>query len=309
MPSGNSSFVLKAPAKINWFLIVNGLRKDGYHEIISLMQMVSVYDEISFEESEGIEIIKDTDKIPASQLSNKAKNLLDAIPLKDNLIYKTVNLLKIFFSRHIRSQGVRIRLKKDIPIAAGLGGGSSDAATTIIGLNKLWGLNLSLEDMMSMGARIGSDVPFFLGSSAAIVRGRGEDVYSVKLKQSYPLLLVKPPVRVETRWAYSEFDKITKGKKGYDPDYPSLFVNILNNGAIDIHSLARNDLEDIVIRRFPEIGEIKDTLKRLGAFFSIMSGSGPTVTGIFDSIEKARQAMNVFPKSYWCRLAETVIAP
>lgn len=291
MPSDNSSFVLKAPAKINWFLIVNGLRGDGYHEIISLMQMVSLYDEIRFEESEDIEIITDTD-----------------IPLKDNLIYKTVDLLKRSFG-HIKSQGVRITLKKDIPIAAGLGGGSSDAATTIMGLNRLWGLNLSPEDMMNTGASIGSDVPFFLGSPAAIVKGRGEDVHPVKLRHSYPLLLVKPPIRVETAWAYSEFDKISRGREeGYDPDYPSLFVKLLNDRAgSDLHDNARNDLEGIVIKRFPEIGEIKEMLKKLGAFFTIMSGSGPTVIGIFDSIEKTSQAMKAFPEDYWCRMALTVV--
>lgn len=289
----SSSFILKAPAKINWFLIVKGLRDDGYHKIVSLMQRVSVYDEIQFETSDSVEIITNTD-----------------IPLEDNLINRAVHLLKAYLQKHgrLHHRGARIRLNKEIPIAAGLGGGSSDAATTLIGLNILWGLNLTTQELMNIGALIGSDVPFFLGSPAAVVKGRGEVVYPVKLRHSYPVLLVKPPVQVETKWAYSEFDRIPKDKHRNNPDYLSNFLKFLT--AADLANLnvyTRNDLEDIVIKRFPEIATIKETLRESGAIFSIMSGSGPTVIAIFDSTEKARQALKLIPKQYWCRLAETLI--
>lgn len=287
----NSSFQLNAPAKINWFLIVRGLRNDGFHEIISLMQRVSIYDEVLFEMSKEIEIITDAD-----------------IPIEDNLIYKTINLLKASFRDQTRSKGVRITLKKEIPIAAGLGGGSSDAATTLIGLNRLWRLGLSTKEMMKVGALIGSDVPFFLSSPVAKVRGRGDIVYPVKLSYSYPLLLVKPPVKVETKWAYSEFDRRTKVREKNNSDYTSLFIKLLNEKELaNLETYARNDLEDTVVKRFPEIGRIKRILKEQGAIFSIMSGSGPTVIGLFDSSERAKGALKAIPDQNWCKLVETIV--
>lgn len=278
--------LLKAPAKINWFLIVKGLRDDGYHEIESLMQKVSVYDELTFEPSDKIEIITEAD-----------------IPLEENLIYKAVNLLKDWQGIE---KGVRITLRKEIPIAAGLGGGSSDAATAIIGLNELWRLNLSISDMIRIGVSIGSDVPFFFSSPAAIVRGRGDIVSPVKLNHSYPLVLVNPYLRVETRWAYSEIDRIQKVYNSSDYTYPSEFISRLK--ARTLRGLReRNDLEEVVILRYPEIGEIKERLKEMGATFSIMSGSGPTVIGVFETYEKADRARAVFLGKYWCRVAETLV--
>lgn len=290
-PLTHSSIVMKAPAKINWFLIVKGLRNDGYHEIISLMQRVSVYDELIFEPSDKIEIMTEAD-----------------IPLEENLIYRVANLMKIRFQTH-KPTGVRIILKKEIPVAAGLGGGSSDAATTIVALNKLWGLDLDTKDMMKIGASIGSDVPFFFSSPAATIKGRGEVVCPVRLKRSYPLLLVKPPLKIETKWAYSEIDRVSRNdSNNQDGKYISEFIQSLNR--VDVAKpffSVRNDLETVVIDRYPEIGEIKEMLKKSGAFFSIMSGSGPTVIGFFDSYEKAKKAMDIIPDRYWCRLAETII--
>lgn len=288
----------KAPAKINWFLIVKGLRDDGYHEILSLMQTISLNDEIIFEPSDRIEVITETE-----------------IPLEENLIYRAANLLRDYCKVHTNPEGVRITLKKSIPIAAGLGGGSSDAATTLMGLNRFWGLNLTIKDMMKLGASIGSDVPFFFNSPVATVMGRGEEVCPVKLKRSYPLLLVKPPLRVETGWAYSEIDRVRtclrathrqEGNSIKDDLFQSEFIGCLQSGRLgSLQPL--NDLEGVVIDRYPEVGEIKETLKRLGAVFSTMSGSGPTVIGVFDSIEGAREASRVFPGEYWCKTAETVI--
>lgn len=284
-----SRLVLKAPAKINWFLIVNGLRDDGYHEIISLMQRVSIYDELIFETSDEIEILTDAD-----------------IPLEENLIYRAAILMEGLWKGHKKSKGVRITLKKEIPVSAGLGGGSSDAATTIMGLNKFWGLNLDIRQMMDLGASIGSDVPFFFSPSAAIVRGRGEVVCPVNIKRSYPLLLVKPPIRIETRWAYSEIDRLGIDKVDNRSDnYSAEFINLLNRGKPGRD--AKNDLEVVVIDKYPEIGEIKETLEKMGAIFSIMSGSGPTVIGIFDTNEKAKQAMKAIPERFWCRSASTII--
>ncbi len=291
MLTNHTSFIIKAPAKINWFLIVKGLRNDGYHEIISLMQKISLYDELIFEPSEDIEIITDAN-----------------IPLKENLIYKAINALRILRDNtHLNSHCIRITLKKEIPMSAGLGGGSSDAAATIVGLNQLWGLGLSIEDMMKIGATIGSDVPFFFGPPSAIVSGKGEVIHPVRLGRSYPLLLVKPPVSVETAWAYSEIDRAGWDNNPDEGDqYPSSFVRFLERGHT-ITPVERNDLEKVVINKYPEIGEIKDTLKSLGAIFSIMTGSGPTVIGLFDTHKRAEEVMKVIPGHYWSKIADTII--
>lgn len=271
----NPVLVLKAPAKINWFLAIQGKRDDGYHEIISLMQTVTLYDELTFETSDEIEVISETD-----------------IPLEENLVYRAANLLKTMSE----GSGVRITLRKEIPIAAGLGGGSSDAATTIMGLNRLWRLGLTISEMMRLGATIGSDVPFFFNGPAAIVRGRGESVSPIRPEHSYPLLLVKPPLKINTKWAYSEFDRGTIRS--------SIPLSLIEH--FDL-SFERNDLEEVVIKRYQEVGDIKSILKKEGAIFTIMSGSGPTVIGVFSSYETAEQARRVIPEHYWCRLVRTIV--
>ncbi|HWR58252.1 MAG TPA: hypothetical protein VN328_05125, partial [Thermodesulfovibrionales bacterium] len=194
----------------------------------------------------------------------------------------------------------------------GLGGGSSDAAFTIIGLNRLWNLNLNQRELAALGEKIGSDVPFFFHGPAAVVEGRGEVVSPVQIERSYAVLLVKPPVRVSTAWGYAELDKLSAygsssqegvlTKKGNNI---KLFCHALESGDFSLlKSVQGNDFEHLLIWKYPVISDIKDRMKKKGALFSSMSGSGPTVFGVFESEQRAAEAMDDM-SSNWCRIVKT----
>jgi 4-diphosphocytidyl-2-C-methyl-D-erythritol kinase len=273
---------LKAPAKINWFLSVLNKRDDGYHNILSPMQCVDLFDILSFEEAEEIRLLSDMN-----------------IPAEGNLVFKAAALLKKVSSYKF---GARIELQKNIPVAAGLGGGSSDAAYTLIGLNRLWGLNFDSKALMNLAAEIGSDVPFFLAGNFSLVEGRGEKVKELNSEGSMIILLVKPDISVSTAWAYNSFEPgLTK--KTVDI---KLFCQALDrkNYAF-LRNAVCNDLEDVVIRKFPVIGELKEKLKQNGASLSLMSGSGSVVFGVFNSIEEAARASAKLQGS-WCRIVRTL---
>ncbi len=309
VPTRHPSFSLKAPAKINWFLNIVGKRDDGYHNIISLMQCINLYDILTFKHSDTIDVESDF-----------------YIPVTDNIVYKAASLLKKYTSY---SKGAKIQLNKNIPISAGLGGGSSDAAYALTGLNTLWGLQLSVGELNSIGAEIGSDIPFFLNGTFASVEGRGEKVNSLKIKSSVVLLLVKPPISVSTAWAYASFDKdlgpsSDRGPGKHDgpvKSFSNINVNKLTKKANDIKlfcqalnkqdiallgTMLNNDLEKVVIEKYPVVGEIKYRLLGMGAITSAMSGSGPTVFGVFNDTDGAKQAAKAM-KPDWCRVAETLI--
>jgi 4-diphosphocytidyl-2-C-methyl-D-erythritol kinase len=273
---------VKAPAKINWFLSVLNKREDGYHNIISPIQCVDLFDLLSFEEADEIRVFSDFD-----------------IPAEENLVYKAAALLKRVSAYKL---GSSIELKKNIPVAAGLGGGSSDAAYTLIGLNRLWGLNVDKGRLMQLAAEIGSDVPFFLAGMFAIIEGRGEKVMALNTKSSIAMLLVKPEVSVSTAWAYNSF-KTRLTKKAIDI---KLFCQALDekNFAF-LRETVFNDLEDVVIRKFPVIGEIKRRLAQDGALLSLMSGSGSAVFGVFNTDKEAVRASKNMPGN-WCRVVRTL---
>jgi len=280
-------FTLKTPAKINWFLSVLGKREDGYHEISSLMQGISLYDELTFEHSEGIEIRTDAD-----------------IPLEENLVYKAAVLLKEEFSV---SKGAAITLRKEIPVSAGLGGGSSDAACALSGLNRLWELGLKDEELIKLGGMMGSDVPFFFMAPMAAVRGRGEIVTKLEALNRHIVVIVKPAIGVSTKWAYSEISRMLPELTKRDNNI-KLFCHALERQ--DFKSIAlmmQNDLELPVMREFQLIGEIKGRLLALGAEASLMSGSGPTVFGVFSGRKKAEEAVEAM-RPYWSRVVETLTA-
>ncbi len=273
---------LRAPAKINWFLSVAGRREDGYHDIVSPMQCVSLYDSLDFEESDGIELESGMD-----------------IPVANNLVYRAAVLLREESSREL---GARISLRKEIPAAAGLGGGSSDAAFALIGLNRLWGLHKGREELMGLAAAIGSDVPFFLNGPFSLIEGRGERVTALTPASTVTMLLVKPDVAVSTAWAYGEY-KAELTKKGVDL---KMFCRAL--AGKDFAFLRRaifNDLERTVIERYAVVGEIKEMLIKNGAAVSCMSGSGPTVFGIFRSQREALDA-SARMGEHWCRVVQTL---
>ncbi len=277
-------FRLEAPAKINWFLKITGRREDGYHSLITLMQCISLHDILRFESSEKIEIISNLN-----------------IPPEENYIYKAAMLLKKTYS--VRN-GIRIILEKNIPMAAGLGGGSTDAACTLIGLNRVWRLGIPDKELMDLSFKLGSDVPFFLAGNAALVEGFGEKVTPVEMKKSSTLLIVKPSISVSTAWAYSAYDKNMKlTKKDIDI---KLFIQALNdNNFAKLATLADNELEPAVISSYPVIKELKKKLIESGALFSSMTGSGSAVYGVFHDIQRAKKASEVF-NSEWCKIVNTL---
>lgn len=277
------AFVLKAPAKINWFLSVLNKRTDGYHNIVSLIQSISLFDTLMFEKSEGLEVRSDIADLPAEK----------------NLVFKAAALMQELTG--VRS-GARITLKKDIPLAAGLGGGSSDAAAALVGLDRLWRLNLNQDRLRDIGAELGSDVPFFIGNVFAVVQGRGESITSLGGPVEAPLLLVNPGIPVSAAWAYEAL-QIGLTKKAVDI---KLFCQGLVRKDFNLlRSLMVNDLEPPVIHAYSEIGRIKELLLQQGALVSAMSGSGSTVFGVFRTEAEAQSASGGMG-SYWCRVVTTL---
>jgi 4-diphosphocytidyl-2-C-methyl-D-erythritol kinase len=298
---------VKAPAKVNWFLKVFGLRSDGYHDIKSLMHKISLYDEMSFVQSNKLTIKTDF-----------------RVSTKDNLVYKAAVLLKKLCNV---DTGAEISLKKNIPVSAGLGGGSSDAAYTLVGLNELWSLGLSMKDLSSFAEKIGSDVPFFLSGNLCYIEGRGEKTTLLRAVNPFYLLLVKPPISVSTRWVYENY---RKGKALSQNSHLNSPPGIRKNGtdkkltknidtldnikyffqdAISLQDQKNtdnfNDLESVTAQRFPVIEDIKQGLQQQGALFSLMSGSGPTVFGVFKNSEAATSASNSFDE-YWTAAVQTL---
>lgn len=286
--------VLQSPAKINWTLYVLDRREDGYHNILSLMHCIDIYDTLAFEYADDIELIANMD-----------------IPAEQNLVFRAAAMLRDYSGT---KTGAKIVLKKEIPFGAGLGGGSSNAACTLIGLNRLWRLGLSVEELKTIGSRLGSDVPFFLNCPLAVVEGRGEALTAFEIDIAYTLLMVKPEVSISTSWAYEKIisklkDQRSKKltKTGDKINNIKLIFDALKRGdARSLKSLVHNDFEDIVISVYPIIGVLKKKLTDAGAIVSLMSGSGSTVFGLFESRDKAVNASRHF-LSHWNRVVLTAV--
>ena len=259
-------------AKINFFLKIGRKLSSGYHNIQSVMQRIELSDAIS------IEPINE-DKIIVECTNKELEN-------ENNLAYKTALLLKKKFSI---THGVKISMEKNIPLQSGLGGGSSNAATTLLNLNKLWGLKLKEKELIEMAAQIGSDVPFFMGENAALVEGIGEKIKGIKKSFSINIVLINPGFRVPTKWAYSAYDR-HKPKTKANADIASLIKAIEKKDIKEIARNVHNDFEPIVTKKYKMINEIKTNLLRNDALNATISGSGPTVFGIFNSIYEAREA-------------------
>ena len=270
--------VLKSPAKINLFLQVLRKREDGYHQILSLMQAVDLSDELTLRKTKkDVSISCDHPDCPAdeSNLAFKASSLL----LKEQNI----------------NQGVDIHIRKKIPIAAGLGGGSSNAAAALVGINRLFAAGLSVTDLHGLASQIGSDVPFFLYSGQALVKGRGEEIEPINLYRDYWLVLVCAGFQVSTRWAYQNV-KISLTRKRKAVNYDILESEVGFVGALPYFD---NDLEEVVVREHPIVGRVKGILTDSGALKSSMSGSGPTVYGVFDQKPKAEEVAKKLSRGDW----------
>ncbi len=279
---------LKAPAKINWFLHVLSRRDDGYHNILSVMQCIGLYDTLTFEPSAEVSLDSSLE-----------------IPPEENLVFRAAVLLR---EQAGVSQGVHITLVKEIPMGAGLGGGSSDAASVLTGLNTLWNLHLDPATLERIGEKLGSDVPFFFHCPVALVEGRGERVTPLHRSVHGYLLLVKPPVHVSTKWAYEELSargELTRAEEKKDNNLLSHENSVLEAFGIP-ESLFRNDFEDVMQERFPIIGELKKQLLEEGAEPALMSGSGPTLAGFFRERERALHAMKRFSE-HWTKVVPTLV--
>ena len=261
----------KTPAKVNLGLHIHRKTEDGFHELETIFQMVSLYDEIELEsQASGIELECGTSGIPEDSA---------------NLAYKAALLLKKFCQ--VKDRGVHIRLKKHIPAGAGLGGGSGNAAGVLMGLNLLWGLNLKKEKLSMLSSELGSDVPFFLTSPLALGAGRGEQLEVLEPRSKFQVLLVFPGFPISTLWVYQNLKlKLTKRENNIS----ILRKNLSLSDIAGLGSQLYNDLEPVVIQRFPEIQIIKDELQAQGAMGVLLSGSGSSVYGIFDDLEKANTA-------------------
>jgi 4-diphosphocytidyl-2-C-methyl-D-erythritol kinase len=257
--------ILKAPAKVNYRLEVLRKRPDGYHDLRMIMQRINLCDdiEISLKNTSGICVDCDNAVVSGGT---------------DNIAWRAADSL---LSSSGMDAGVHISIIKRIPVAAGLGGGSSDAATVLMGLNELLDIGFSDEKLMEIGVTLGADVPFFVFKKTALAEGIGEKLSVVEGLPQVWLVLVNPNIHVSTAWVYQN---LTLTNRSDDYKLPR-FSNKVN----DICSILENDLESVTIARFPVIREIKDTLLEYGASGVLMSGSGPTVFSVFDSEEEARR--------------------
>ncbi|NTW98831.1 MAG: 4-(cytidine 5'-diphospho)-2-C-methyl-D-erythritol kinase [Geobacteraceae bacterium] len=260
------TLTLSAPAKINYLLDVIGKRADGYHDLRMIMQRVNLCDEISLTltNTPGISVICNSSGVPNGP---------------HNIAWKAAQAL---LDKAHSAHGVNILITKNIPVAAGLGGGSSDAATVLMGLNELLKLGLTDQQLMETGSTLGADVPFFIFKKTALAEGIGEKLTYLPEMPKCWIVLINPGVHVSTAWVYRSLQLTNKGELN---KLPKFFRSIE-----DVVAILSNDLESVTIPSFQVIARIKERLMDLGAAGSMMSGSGPTVFGVFKSFDAAEVA-------------------
>jgi len=261
----------KSPAKINLALHIHRKREDGYHELETLLQMVSLYDRIDLETlASGIKLDCNAPGIPRD---------------RTNLVVRAAELLQNAYPE--KSHGVRIGLEKNIPSGAGLGGGSGNAAGVLMGLNVLWDMKLGPDDLIPLARKLGSDVPFFLTAPCAYGKGRGDEVSALQTPAKFYVLLVNPGISIATSWVYRNLNlKLTKRGKNI-----SIVKKFLSGSQVAcLGECLENDLEPVVFKRYPEILVLKGELAGLGANGCLLSGSGSTVFAVFDNPDRAKSA-------------------
>ncbi|SDX85163.1 4-(cytidine 5'-diphospho)-2-C-methyl-D-erythritol kinase [Paenibacillus sp. CF384] len=263
----------KAPAKINLLLDVMRKREDGFHEVEMIMTMVDLADRLEMEELPRDTII----------ISSQA----GYIPLDEkNLAFQAARLIK---DRYNVRKGVYIHLDKKIPVAAGLAGGSSDAAATLRGLNRLWGLGISEEELCTLGAELGSDVPFCVTGGTAIARGRGEKLERISNPPQCWVILAKPPINVSTADVYG---KLRASELKQHPSTADMLSAISSGSFGGVCTYLGNVLESVTLQLHPEVLQLKEIMQRLGADGVLMSGSGPTVFGLVSKEAKVSRIYN-----------------
>ena len=265
---------LKAMAKINIGLDVVGRREDGYHEVRMIMQSIRLHDKLTISKTEktGIRMETNLPYLPANE---------------NNLVYKAAKLLLDEFQIQ---QGVYIKLEKHIPVAAGMAGGSSDAAATLIGINRMFSLGLSKQELMKRGVSLGADIPYCIMRGTALAEGIGEKLTRLPDFPDCHIVIAKPGISVSTKFVYGnlKLDEIEQ-----HPDIDGMLADIEHKDLKSVTGKMSNVLEQVTIPEYPVIEDIKTVMKEQGALNAMMSGSGPTVFGIFDDYQKAKNAYSV----------------
>lgn len=261
---------VKALAKINLGLDVLRRREDGYHEVKMVMQTIHLFDRLQIEKAEdGIHLETNLPFLPVDE---------------SNLAYRAAKLLRDEFSL---KEGVHIVLNKRIPVAAGMAGGSTDAAGVLYGINELFGLGLKRHELMERGVKLGADVPYCIMRGTALAEGIGEKLTALPPMVKCPVVIAKPQVSVSTRYVY---ENLKLDEETRHPDIDRLIEDIRAKKLADIAAHMGNILETVTAVRYPEIEAIKERLCKEGALNAMMSGSGPTVFGLFEDIDSARRA-------------------
>ena len=262
---------LKALGKVNLGLDILGRKENGYHEVRMVMQTVYLYDRVILERS----------KIPGIRLETN----LNFLPVNENNIaYKAAELLKKEFGI---DEGIKIILDKHIPVAAGMAGGSSNAAAVLFGMNRLYGLGLSEEELKKRGVNLGADVPYCIMRGTVLAEGIGERLTPLPSIPKCYVLIAKPPLSASTETVYEKYDALTQVEH---PDIDGIIQGLENSDIQRVASGMGNVLEQVMLKEYPVIGQIKKAMLDLGALGALMSGSGPTVFGLFDSRSQARMA-------------------
>lgn len=270
-----ASITIKAPGKLNLHLRITGKRTDGYHEIESLFVPVALWDTLNISKAKkGLKVICKGRELPEGP---------------ENLVYQAA---RSFFEKTGIRGGARISLVKEIPISSGLGGGSSDAAATLKGLNTLWDGPLPGKDLEKLALSLGADVPFFLFHGPAIARGIGELLEPVRDFPLFWYVIVSPVLAVSTAWAYGQVRLKLTVEGNRDK------IQVFSAATLKIPDLLYNDLESVTLGKYPFLCSIKESLLALGALGALMTGSGPSIFGVFDSGHKAHEAGETLRKRW-----------
>lgn len=285
----SSGFSLPSFAKVNLLLRILGKRDDGFHELFTVFQSVSLHDTLHFEECSEIELTCDDPSVPTDER---------------NLIFNAATTLKRQFGAR---KGAKIHLEKLIPSPGGLGGGSSNAAVALIGLKKLWNLEIAVDDLHSIAAELGSDVPYFLHGGTAIGTGRGEKIEEIDDLDAQHLLIVTPNLAVSTSAGFAALKRANLTNSETET-----ILTVCRNEAksLDLrHSALENDFEQSVFADFPEVKRVKETLLELGAANAAMSGSGASVFAIFDKQETRQAAQKALEENRdWRKFAVSTVS-
>jgi len=279
--STQAQLTVFSPAKVNVYLRILGRRADGYHDLETVMLPLSFGDELTLEAAPAvISLTCDNPTLPVDDMNlvvRAAKRFAEATGIK---------------------AGVKMSLKKRTPLAAGLGGGSSNAAVVLEGLNQLWEANAPRETLDKLAAGMGSDINFFLAGGAALCRGRGERVEPVPCRLSAKILLINPGFGISTKWAYENWAKMAAGLTAKAPDASVLLRALAGDDLEGVSRALFNSLEAASVRKFPVLELLKDTMRAHGAAGALMSGSGATVFGLFADAGKAEKAAGVIREQF-----------